>query len=64
MIILDQNLMDSDMLSNRDTEPNSQGVNQHQTKTNAPQNIFVYFYSDGAIGSLAEIFIFELNLLR
>lgn len=55
MSILDQNLMDSDMLSNgdnRDTEPNSQGINQHQTKTNVPQtqNTFVYFYSDGAIG--------------
>lgn len=54
MIILDQNLMDSDMLNNRDnrdTEPNSQGINQHQTKSNAPQtqNIFVYFYSGGAI---------------
>lgn len=44
--------MESDILSNRDTETTSQGVNQHQTKANAPQtqNIFVYFYSDGAIG--------------
>lgn len=48
MIIVDQNLMDFDMLSNqdnRDTEPNSQGINQQQTKTNAPQtqNIFCLF---------------------
>lgn len=44
MIILDQNLMASDMLSNRDTEPNSQGVNQHQTKTNAPR-IFLFIFT-------------------